>query len=96
MKEYIEADALAHMATVAPGRSSDELLAVLDLIFDYYEDNGDLDWDLGDDVDEADDVDAMVNFVASHIGGSHLEAEYTTDELRRIIEAELDYEMSLL
>lgn len=98
MKEYIEAEALKAMAAVlAPGRP-DQTAHILELIFDYYDEHGDLDWDLDKSIDEeeTDDVDAMTEYVRTYMPRLKVEADYTDDELRAMINAELAYEESLI
>ena len=47
MKEYNETEAVALMAATLPEnfRDTDAICEVLDLIYDYYDENGDLDID---------------------------------------------------
>ena len=64
MKEYNETEAIALMSAVLPEelRDDDAVCEVLDLIYDYYEDNGDLDLDLEGD-DEA-DINGMTAYIS--------------------------------
>lgn len=100
MKEYDEEAAMKQMI-LAPGCSSvdDNTAAeVLDLIFDYYEENGDLDISsaFDDDADDVEnDISEMVSFVHKYLqknSGSNL----TDAQIEAMIRAELDYEESLL
>lgn len=69
MKEFDEDEAIQLMnATLANDRrSADGAQAVLDLIYDFYDDNGDLDINLDDEDEEDTDVDEMVKFIAKYL-----------------------------
>lgn len=70
----------------------DEILNVIDIIWDYYEDNGFLDIS-GDDDDDA-DIDDIVDYVKSMLKKDK-EATIKAEHVYAIVEAELDYEKSL-
>lgn len=95
MKEYNENDALSAMAAaVAPDRrDEDAITEILDLIFDCYDENGMLDLDDDDDDIEAD---VIAEYVGKMLRKNPPEINFTDDEIRAMVEAELDYELSLL
>ena len=68
MKDYDETEAIAAMlAVLRPDRrDEDAVYEILDLIYDYYEDNGDLDITLDDDEAET-DIEAMVAAIAKQL-----------------------------
>lgn len=70
----------------------DEILNVIDIIWDYYEDNGFLDIN-GDDDDDA-DIDDIVDYVKSMLKKDK-EAKIKAEHVNAIVKAELDYEKSL-
>ena len=97
MKEYNEDDAIRAMRDAVAGAETyddDQLLNLIDIIFDYYEDNGDLDIDLDDDTEDDDDVQA----IAAH--ASRVLAKDSgiirPEHVAPLVAAEIDYEMSLL
>lgn len=93
--EFDENDAVKAMqASVATAYDDNELLNIIDMIYDYYESNGlleiDVDSDDDDDVDPAD----LVAYVKRMLGkdrGAHV-AEADVDPLVR---AYLEYESNL-
>ncbi len=93
--EFDENDAVKAMqAAVATAYDDNELLNIIDMIYDYYESNGlleiDIDSDDDDDVDPAD----LVVYVKRMLGkdrGAHV-AESDVDPLVR---AYLEYESNL-
>lgn len=100
MKEFDENKALEVMraalpAEVASTYDDDELLNVIDMIWDYYEENGmlEIDMDDEDDVEEdiASDLSDYVIRMLRKDKGAHLDSQY----VRALVEAELDYEASL-
>lgn len=71
----------------------DEILNVIDIIWDYYEDNGLLDIDMDDD-EEDEGCDAIVNHVISMLKKDK-DAKIRIEHVEDIVKAELDYEKSL-
>lgn len=71
----------------------DQLLNVIDIIWDYYEDNGFLDITLDDDEEEV-DVEQLVKHVAKMLARDK-GAEIAREDVEPIVLAELKYEESL-
>ncbi len=83
-------------ALVSHGRTpypDDELLNVIDMIWDYYEENGLLELDSDDDEEEvtADEIISYVTRMLKKDKGANI----SVSDLPIIISAELDYEESL-
>lgn len=96
MKEYDEDSAVRAMAaasglTAAEDDIYDLACEVLDLIFDYYESNDGL--DLDNDAD--DDADAITDYALAHLD-TPAPCGADRDAIARMVQAELDYEHSLL
>lgn len=94
MKEFDESEAIELMMAVLPAekRSQDAACEVLDLIYDFYEENGDLDIDADDD--DA-DIGEIVGYISGMLARHPAEVVFTDDELRAMVEAEIGYENSL-
>lgn len=94
MKEYDETIAVGLMqeAIMPHECSDDDAYQVLDLIYEYYDEAGELDVDADDDET---DVDAMASYVLKHIEGD-TETAFTLDELKAMIHAEIAYEETLI
>ena len=98
MKEFDEKEAIKVMRGVLSEESStlyddDELLNVIDIIWDWYDDQGLLDIDT-----EADDEDVNTEALIKHVG--KMLAKDTDSPIRRedvepLVSAELRYEQSL-
>lgn len=72
----------------------DELLNIIDMIYDYYEDHGLLSLDFDDDVDDDAELDDLVQHVTKMLArdkGASVAAEHVP----AIVKAEMDYENSL-
>lgn len=97
MKDYDETEAIAAMlAVLRPDRrDEDAVYEILDLIYDYYEDNGDLDITLDDDEAET-DIEAMVAAIAKQLRRRPASTNFDNDEIKAMIEAETAYQESLL
>ena len=97
MKDYDETEAIAAMlAVLRPDRrDEDAVYEILDLIYDYYEDNGDLDITLDDDEAET-DIEAMVDAIAKQLRRHPASTNFDNDEIKAMIEAETAYQESLL
>ena len=93
MKLYDEKEAVAYVRSRCGcvGMSDDDILIVIDAIFDYYDENGDLDFDDDDDDDRGDDAGEITEYVTDVLSDSGLPAEV----IATIVKAELDYENSL-
>ena len=98
MQEFDEKTAIAAMrAELSPEASArindDELLNVIDIIWDWYEDSGLLDIDA-----EADDEDVNVASLVAHVRKILAKDKHTpihTHEIEPLVLAELRYESSL-
>ncbi|MEE0974716.1 MAG: hypothetical protein UH853_03275 [Muribaculaceae bacterium] len=86
--EYIK----SHLPEGAPDYDEDEILNVIDIIFDYYEDNGMLDIDFDDEEDETEGLIAHVAKMLSKDPYSTILPEHVS----AIVTAEIEYENSLL
>ncbi|MCM1448922.1 MAG: hypothetical protein NC082_01125 [Clostridiales bacterium] len=90
---------LINKALVDNGRRpypDDEILNIIDMIWDYYEENGLLDIDPGDESD--DDIvspDELLDYVKRMLKKDR-DAKVVADDLHIIINTELEYEDSLL
>lgn len=93
MKEFDEEQAVDAMANAIVYKDIDRdyLYQVLDLIFDYDEENGHL--DIENDEDE--DIDAIVAYIIKYLA-KEKDIDLTAEEIRALVEAELAYEESLL
>lgn len=72
--------------------ADDEILNVIDIIWDYYEDNGFLDLDC-DDVDSI-DISTLVKHVQRMLSKDKF-AQIATDDVAHIVEGEVAYEKSI-
>ena len=93
-KEFDENQAVAKMAeAVAPTKSdADELLNIVDIIWDYYEDHGFLSMDCDEPDPDAEVLTAHVVKMLRKDRGAKIAAE----DVPALVAAELDYEASLL
>ena len=99
MKEFDEKEAVKAMrAALSPEASArcndDELLNIIDIIWDWYDDNGLLDIDT-----EADDDDVNVAELSAHVRRVLAKDKLSPvlpDEVEPLVAAELRYEQSLL
>ena len=82
----------SHFPEGAPDYDEDEILNVIDIIFDYYEDNGMLDIDFDDEEDETEGLIAHVAKMLSKDPYSTILPEHVS----AIVTAEIEYENSLL
>ncbi len=98
MNIYDEQEAVdfikSHISDTLGKRCDDDtILEIIDIIFDYYEDNGLLELDIDDD--EADgDVDAIIMYAKKLIGKDN-RLGLSDGEIAEIVKAEIDYELSL-
>ncbi len=96
--DFDEQAAIDFIRTKLPANSreqfdDDEILNVIDIIWDYYEDNGFLEMELEDGPDEL-DVEDLKKYVKKMIAKDQA-SPLTFDDVDRIVDAELDYEDSL-
>lgn len=102
MEEFDEDKAAALMAAASGMAPSDALneaaLEVLDLIYDYYDEHGDLDISLDDDDDDEPDaaVADIVAYVSRQLAKHPAAVALGPDALAAMVEAEIAYEESLL
>ncbi len=98
MKEFDEKEAVKAMREVLSPEASercsdDELLNVIDIIWDWYDENGLLDIDT-----EADDDDVNVDALTAHVRKMLAKDKLSPirpDEVEPLVAAELRYEQSL-
>lgn len=93
--EYDEDKAIEYIrehANLTEDYDDDEILNVIDIIFDYYEENGLLDIDDDDDTEVS--IDDVTEFATRMLRKDKL-AKIVPADIRPIIEAEFDYEASL-
>lgn len=101
MKEFEENDAVAAMrnalaACDANKYTDDDLLNLVDIIWDFYEQNGLLDIDFDEDPDdELDDIFSDLVDYATRMIRKDKEAHILPEHIETLIRAELDYEDSL-
>lgn len=74
--------------------SDDEILAVVDLIWDYYEEKGYLSLDLEVTEDEEIHLDTLVDYVRSRLEDDH-QLVMDPEDIGLVVKAELDYEESI-
>ena len=92
--EYDENDAIEFIVKkIGIEIEEDEILNIIDIIWDYYKDNGMLDISMDNDEDESDITTLIAHVVkiVSKDKSSNLEK----DVIAQIVEAELAYEESL-
>lgn len=99
MKEYQEKEAIKAMrATLTPEASAriddDELLNIIDIIWDWYEDNGLLDIDADADTEEDVNTQALVAHVRKMLAKDKL-SPVLPAEVEPLVAAQLAYEQSL-
>ncbi len=96
MKEYNETEAVALMAATLPEnlRDTDAICEVLDLIYDYYDENGDLDIDADEYADE--DIEEMTGYIMGYFSKNAPSTAFTAEQVSAMIRAEIQYEESLI
>ena len=85
-------------ADLSESYNDDELLNLIDIIWDYYEQNGLLDIDFADD-DPDDDPEALIRDITDYavrMIRKDKKATLATENIEPLIRAEIDYEDSLL
>ncbi|HBI58766.1 MAG: hypothetical protein OSJ46_09070 [Duncaniella sp.] len=97
MNEFDEKQAIAAMNASIAGSGKqydeDELLNIIDMIWDWYEDNGLLEIDTEAD-DEEVNVDALVKYVKKMLARDS-DAQIDQADVEVLVMAELNYEQSL-
>lgn len=94
--EYNEDDAIRYMRGHVAGAEAyddDQILNLIDIIFDYYDEHGDL--DIEADGDDDDDVAAIAVYAAKLLAkdkGCVIRPEH----IAPLVAAEIEYEMSLI
>ena len=86
-------------ALVAAGRTpydSDEILNVIDMIWDYYEENGLLEIDDDFEADEDEDIAAELTDYIERMLRKDKASKIESADIRLIVDAELKYEDSTL
>lgn len=84
-------------ALIANGRTAypdDEILNIIDMIWDFYEENGLLEIDIDDDEDDLPDAEEIKDYVVRMVKRDK-GAKVNSDDLAIIINAELEYEEML-
>ena len=79
--------------TTDPNIDDDEILNIIDMIYDYYDENGLTDIDIDDDAEL--DVDDLMAYVKKMVARDP-NSPFSVDEVEAIVNAELDFEDSLL
>lgn len=74
--------------------SDDEILFVIDIIWDYYENNGFLSLDMDETEEEILDPDSLIEYVKKEVSNDD-ELIMDTSDIAVIVKAELEYEESL-
>lgn len=74
--------------------SDDELLFIIDTIWDYYENNGFLSLDMDETDEEILDSDDLINYVKKEVANDE-ELMMDPSDISSIVKAELEYEESL-
>lgn len=97
MKEFDENEVISRIRKalpngVASSYSDDDLLNIVDMIWDYYELNGLLDVDNDTDDEEEPDIVAELNDYAKRMLKKDKACKVAPEHLPAIIEAELEYE----
>ena len=102
MKLYDEKEAIStiRQAILPDVLDDDTICSLIDAIYDYYEDNGELDLDFDEDeeltdVDE-DDPDGEISLIVDSLRDNVKFSSLSDDLLRRVVRAETDYENSLI
>lgn len=101
MKEFDEYEAMKVMRDALPEEAQslyddDQLLNLIDIIWDFYEQNGMLDIDLEDD--SADDDDMLTELIdyAQRMIKKDRRATISLEHIPALVEAEIRYEDSIL
>ena len=100
MKEFDENKAVKQMKSALPAEVSsiyddDELFNVLDIIWEYYEENGMLEIDMEEDDDADEDIVSDLTDYVTRMLRKDKAAKLDPQYVRALVEAELEYESSL-
>lgn len=98
--EYDENIAIKQIRKVLSDKSNaayddDELLNVIDMIWDFYDENGMLDIDLEDGEDDSEAIYSELCDYVVRMLKKDKEAKVLPEDVPAIVKAEVDYEMSL-
>lgn len=94
MKLYDEDEAVKYILSyIGEDIPEDVILDIICLIFDYYEITGELDMDFDD---EQPDEDCDIDSICSYVRENYEDSDISSLFIKKIVEAELDYETSLL
>lgn len=103
MKEFDENEAIEFMRNSLPEEAQsiydeDQLLNLIDIIWDFYEQNGMLDIDLDNDGNSDEDEDVLSELVdyAQRMIKKDRNATIAPEHIPALVEAELRYEDSIL
>lgn len=101
MKEYDENEAVKHIKNYLPldikdKYSDDDILIVIDTIFDYYEKKGFFDISANSDVDDEEELEVndMIGYVKNQVRKDP-DNVVDSDDVMSIVLGELDYEETL-
>lgn len=100
MKEFDENQALKQIRDALPQPQAkeytdDDLLNIIDMVYDYYELNGLLDIDAGPEEDEDLDIVSELTDYAKRMLKKDKACKIAPEHIEAIVRAELDYEESL-
>lgn len=79
-----------------PVYTEDEILNVIDMIWDYYEENGLLEIDDDFEADEDEDISSELCFYITRMLKKDTHAKIQAEDIPTIVEAEIAYEDSVL
>ncbi|MDE5688442.1 MAG: hypothetical protein K2I18_07455 [Paramuribaculum sp.] len=99
MNEYDEYAAIAAIKSALGEELSgkytdDQLLNVIDMIWDFYEENGLLDIDSDEDMDESDVYDDLITYIKRMLKKDK-ESGILPEHIEPIVKAEIEYENTL-
>ena len=98
MKDYDENEAIeAMIATLAADRRNEEVVfEILDLIYSFYEENGDLDINMDDEDDDEPDMAEIVAYISKQLRRHRAAVDFSEEEIEAMVKAEYGYQESLL
>lgn len=101
MELYDENKAVEYInnALIESGKSAypeDEILNVIDMIWDYYEENGLLEIDANFEADEDEDISSELCDYIARMLKKDRQALIKNEDISTIVDAEIEYEDSLL
>ena len=96
MKEFDETEAVELInSRLKKEYPADEILNIIDMIWDYYEANGMLEIDYEEDALDEEDIEAQLTEYVSKMLSRDKEAHVNPADVAAIVKAELEYEESL-